>query len=396
MVGDWDSKKELLENPCHTVGLMGSGAQSDDQILRNVAVQGFKYGIVLSEHTTAEHLYVHNCEHGVAIASATHPILINRILAQHNQRIFSILPHGTFGRIGRTVYLKVNQCAFERGEEYSVPVVSNMKYAVYDPDNRLYGSLEYMQGWPGRIDKCFFPMRGGKNFKCTAIGEKRTDEPHRGVMLLTFDDNNISQWLKYLDLFDKYGARASFFPSGKLSDKDIEGLKKIKARGHAVGVHGVNHKSFSIVKPTKEDCEKYYNQEFLPQIKALAAAGIEVKCAAMPNNRHNHKIDNFLIAQGFKRIRVGGEPMNRNYWRNATAFGAMKVMRGKGVGEFYGTDIEKLLAEIEYASDSNSIYTLFSHSIAPDAKNIHMKAEWLEQILASCKKLGMRVVTLED
>lgn len=33
-VGDWDSKKELLENPCHTVGLMCSGPQSDDQILR--------------------------------------------------------------------------------------------------------------------------------------------------------------------------------------------------------------------------------------------------------------------------------------------------------------------------------------------------------------------------
>ena len=51
--------KELLPNPCHTFGLMMSGDQNDDNTLRNVAVQGFRYGFVLSEHVIADYLYIH-------------------------------------------------------------------------------------------------------------------------------------------------------------------------------------------------------------------------------------------------------------------------------------------------------------------------------------------------
>lgn len=398
MVGDLPSKKELLENPCHTVGFMGSGAQSDDQIIRNIAVQGFKYGIVLSEHTTAEHIYVHNCEYGVAIVSAGHPIVINRVLSQHNQRIFAALPEGSFGRRARKIYLRVNQCAFERGEEVSVPKVSNTKYAVWDPENRIYGSVEYMQGWPGIIDKCFFPMHGGRNFKASAIGEKDPENaPRRGVLCLTFDDNNAKSWCDSLGLFAKYNARATFFIDGKITPEDIKYLRKIREAGHAVGVHTVNHATFPYKKPTLEQCEEYYNKEVKPQLDALAAAGIPAKCMAMPNNVHNRAIDNFLVYKTpIKRLRVGGDNFERAKWRNATAFDKMLVMRGEGVGEFYNTDIDELLKRLEYASDSNTVFTLFSHDIAPDAKHIHMKKEWLEKILAKAAALGMEFRTLED
>lgn len=398
MVGDLPSKKELLENPCHTVGFMGSGAQSDDQIIRNIAVQGFKYGIVLSEHTTAEHIYVHNCEYGVAIASAGHPIIINRVLSQHNQRIFAALPEGSFGRRARKIYLRVNQCAFERGEEVSVPKVSNTKYAVWDPENRIYGSVEYMQGWPGRIDKCFFPMRGGMNFKASAIGEKDPENtPRRGILCLTFDDDHIDNWVSSIDLFAKYGARASFFLSGAIDGKDIEGIKKLRKAGHAVGVHTLNHKAFTIRNATEDQCRAYYESEVKPQVDALARAGIPVKCMAMPQNAHSRQIDNYLLFNcGLKRLRIGGDNFDRQRWRNSTAFDKMRVMRGEGVGEYYKTDIDALLKRLQDASDSNTIFTLFSHDIAPDAKAVHMKKEWLERILAKAVSLGMEFRTLDD
>jgi hypothetical protein len=45
-VGDTVLGKELQKNPCHTAGLILSGDQSDNNPVRNVAAQGFKYGIV--------------------------------------------------------------------------------------------------------------------------------------------------------------------------------------------------------------------------------------------------------------------------------------------------------------------------------------------------------------
>ena len=64
-VGDTLLGKELQPNPCHTAGLIASGDQNDNNVLRNVAAQGFRYGFVLGEHVVADYLYVHNCEEGI-------------------------------------------------------------------------------------------------------------------------------------------------------------------------------------------------------------------------------------------------------------------------------------------------------------------------------------------
>ena len=167
-VGDTMQGKELQPSPCHTVGLMASGDQSDDQVFRNVASQGFRYGFVFSEHTCAENLYVHNSEYAVCFADATHPAIINRVVAQHNARIFCTLPNGTFGRRANWVNLIVNECDYETGHT-TLPLVSRMQYGVYDPGNRFRGSITYLQGCPG-TGKCFFPVEGGTNMTLRVLG----------------------------------------------------------------------------------------------------------------------------------------------------------------------------------------------------------------------------------
>ena len=47
----------LQYNPCHTAGLITSGDQNDNNVLRNVSVQGFRYGFVFGEHVIADYLY---------------------------------------------------------------------------------------------------------------------------------------------------------------------------------------------------------------------------------------------------------------------------------------------------------------------------------------------------
>ena len=170
-VGDTNLGKELVENPCHTVGLMASGDQNDDQIFRNVASQGFKYGFVFGEHTCAEHLYVHNSEYAICFADATHPAIINRVVAQHNTRIFCTLPNGTFGRRANWVNMIVNECDYETGKG-TLPEISRMKFGVFDPESRFRGAVTYLQGYPGN-GKCFFPVEGGTNLTLRVLGSAR-------------------------------------------------------------------------------------------------------------------------------------------------------------------------------------------------------------------------------
>lgn len=168
-VGDYFLGKELRESTCVTVGLEASGDQNDDQIFRNVAVQGFKYGFVFGEHTCAEHLYVHNCEYAISFADSTHPSILNRIVAQHNTRIFHALPDGAFGRKANIINLQVNQLDFETGEDDTRPVISRMRLGVDDPSNRFSGNVVYMQGWPGN-GQCQFGKNGGRWLFCRALG----------------------------------------------------------------------------------------------------------------------------------------------------------------------------------------------------------------------------------
>ena len=158
-VGDTVLGKSLQPNPCHTVGLMMSGDQNDNQVLNNVSVQGFRYGLVLGEHVVADYLYVHNCENAIAFHDCSHMTVINHIVAQHNKRIITTAPDGLFGLPKGSCYVIIQSLNFECGVGFK-PAVSQLEYGVYDPDERLRGSLCWHKPW----GKKEFPAVCGERF----------------------------------------------------------------------------------------------------------------------------------------------------------------------------------------------------------------------------------------
>lgn len=161
-VGDTELQKSLQPNPCHTIGLHTSGDQNDDQILRNVAVQGFRYGFVLGEHICADYLYVHNCEEAIVFHDATHLSTIEHIVAQHNRVILSTTRGQMFGNVPHAVNLTVGVLNFEGGQTVaSPPEVSKLVYGIYDPDNRLHGSITWHEPWGRGV----FHVVGAEGFK---------------------------------------------------------------------------------------------------------------------------------------------------------------------------------------------------------------------------------------
>ena len=165
-VGDHYLNKELQANPCHTAGLIMSGDQNDHQVLDSVAVQGFRYGLVLGEHIYASYLYVHNCENGIVFMDSTHWSLINYVGAQHNQKIVVAGEDGLFGMGWGFIYAKFIGINFETGDG-TKPKISHMKYGLWDPDNRFRGSLQWHAGYPHGKD--YFPIKGGKDMKCSEL-----------------------------------------------------------------------------------------------------------------------------------------------------------------------------------------------------------------------------------
>lgn len=162
-VGDAVLDKELQPNPCHVVGLMASGDQNDNNVLRNVAVQGFRYGFVLGEHVVADYLYAHNCEEALVFHDSSHLSVIQHLCCQHNTCIVATTREKLFGHLKGPCNVLFETVNLEGGQ-HAKPVVSRLRYGVYDPENRLIGSLRWHEPWGERV----FPVEGAKNLRITA------------------------------------------------------------------------------------------------------------------------------------------------------------------------------------------------------------------------------------
>src|SRR5262245_43785090 len=61
---------------------------------------------------------------------------------------------------------------------------------------------------------------------------------------LTFDDGPHEMTDAYLDVLDRFGARATFFVVGRECERYPAALLRIVARGHEVAGHGFTHTAF--------------------------------------------------------------------------------------------------------------------------------------------------------
>ena len=159
-VGDTVLGKELQPNPCHTAGLVLSGDQNDNNVVRNVAVQGFRYGLVAGEHVVADYLYIHNCEEGLTFHDCSHLSVIHHIVAQHNTVILSTTDTDLFGMPKGPCNVEIGTVNFECGTNLQ-PTVSQLQYGVRDNDRRLHGSLRWHKPW----GKQEFPTVCGEAFR---------------------------------------------------------------------------------------------------------------------------------------------------------------------------------------------------------------------------------------
>ena len=172
-IGDGTAGKELQESACPTAGLVMSREMNDDQVIHNVNVQGFKYGIVMAEHTYATYVYLHNNENGLVFTWSDHLSTVDFVTAQHNRRILSVPDEKIFERRCRRrapVNVNVRGVSIETGEG-DRPLVSRLEYGVYDPNDRLRGEIEYHILTWGSDMKTDFPVLGAKNYKVRRFGE---------------------------------------------------------------------------------------------------------------------------------------------------------------------------------------------------------------------------------
>lgn len=92
--------------------------------------------------------------------------------------------------------------------------------------------------------------------------------------------------MRLLDMFDEYGARATFFVLGWIADKYPNLVGMIKLRGHELATHGYNHESL------KRMNESEFKSDLLRSVNAIGkAAGVKVRGFRAPTFSADRKVE---------------------------------------------------------------------------------------------------------
>lgn len=231
-----------------------------------------------------------------------------------------------------------------------------------------------------------------------------------GGLLLGFDDRHVRSWAAARSLFDRHGARVTFFVSHPdlLDAEEHRLLRALAADGHSIGAHGLRHLRAPDVV-ARLGAEAYLSTEVQPCVDALTAIGITARTFAYPFNDRDDATD-AVLTDHFDRLRAGAPRRDRETGEIVTdpsivvpaaEIATTRVLRGRGIDtgrgdEPHAADAATLADLIAYAAGTPGFLTAYGHDIAAAGSANHTPPSRLEEILRTATDLGVPVLGLDD
>ncbi|MCT4251100.1 hypothetical protein HZP37_08360 [Elizabethkingia anophelis] len=141
--------------------------------LKNSSVSGFYDGFIFREHTVSSgNIVVNCCKTGAVMASAFHPIIIERLLVQKCHRQIEVITRNS----GEPSNFDIRQLAIEAasantidpGHEWQLPDT----YSVYDDNNKAMGYITYTYHVGGMGEGGFSKSPvGGSKLRIRQLGD---------------------------------------------------------------------------------------------------------------------------------------------------------------------------------------------------------------------------------
>ncbi|MFZ4262319.1 glycosyl hydrolase family 28-related protein [Sphingobacterium sp. HJSM2_6] len=139
-----------------------------EQDFRNIYVKtAFRYGMIFSEHANGNNLSVWNCDQAFVFSKMDHSSWFGRIHAQNCKNIINSLEVDFSGHVVGTSFIKIEQVGIEVNSG-QIPLSFNYSNFILDPENRLFGKLDYhlVKSNVG-ADNSYFKKNGGLHIKAS-------------------------------------------------------------------------------------------------------------------------------------------------------------------------------------------------------------------------------------
>jgi peptidoglycan-N-acetylglucosamine deacetylase len=216
---------------------------------------------------------------------------------------------------------------------------------------------------------------------------------------ISFDDRTIREWNELSPLFDRYGARVTFFITqfDSLDESEIAILKQLKAKGHEIGSHAAMH-VISEHYIREHGYSKYLEDEVDQSISSMEKQDLKPTSFAYPYGA-KYWFTDYLLLKRFKVVRgVAAMPANVEL----DAVDDIYVSGGdddvSALGFDYGMklDSDDLDRAFDRVLANNEVIMLYGHYPSSDSSDAYtFDIEFLEQMLrlAQQRKLQYYLVS---
>ncbi|MCL2276416.1 MAG: polysaccharide deacetylase family protein [Treponema sp.] len=201
--------------------------------------------------------------------------------------------------------------------------------------------------------------------------------PGNAGILLSFDDDYQDTWERYLDFFDEYEAKVTFFLMGGYHPFSALAVE----RGHDVGFHSLNHPDL------RQLSREVFNREAIESAQAFRQAGIPVTSFAYPygfyyNWMHNALLEHFTVLRGYGTSFLIYDKNNiKSSYIVSRAIDNTVMQRD----DYFDYTIKMMLRTVKFM-DRNWVLPMTSHNISNGSWAIrHNRLEFLLQTAADLK-----------
>jgi peptidoglycan/xylan/chitin deacetylase (PgdA/CDA1 family) len=219
----------------------------------------------------------------------------------------------------------------------------------------------------------------------------------QGGIAITFDDDRIDNWFKYLPFFDSTGIRATFYicKYHLLSPAQKNKLRILKDHGHEIAYHTSNHYNMvEYLVKNHHTLDELISKEIEYDLNKMERDGFYPKTFAYPYGAHSGELDHLLLKRYFKSVRA---------LNGGTNYSASLAPLEKNNDILYGFGLDKssnhsddCLTKVMQSAKNNNCCAIFvAHDINKDGK-LSVTLDRLKRIVNTVKELDLKYYTVSE
>ncbi len=187
-------------------------------------------------------------------------------------------------------------------------------------------------------------------------------------IVLTFDDNRVENWVKYLPLLDSFGVKATFYicKYNRFTNDQKKKLSIIKSYGHEIAFHSTNHYNMEdYVYKQNHTVDELMRFEVEAGLKLMNQDGFYPTTFAYPYGAHNGLFDKLLMRY-FKSVRALNG--TQDFSKSIIATQNNDVLYGLGIDKSSNRSDEDIISVLQSAKNNNSCAVFVAHEINTGSK----------------------------